>query len=202
MTVTDPRQMNTTFAHAFNSRSLKALLALYEPDAVLRAATGDRDLAGIDAFTAELQGLLRVPGTMTSLNRFCLRHGDLALLSADWPPAARPSWSAGRPTARGFTSSTTRQALGQPRGRRSFRNRPEKRAGWGTGPFYAQHRRRNAGESRRRDAMIPTANGCRAADGRRRMNKGDNRSEQIDDRVTISFPNGTAKVTATSADPP
>jgi hypothetical protein len=50
--------------------------------------------------------------------------------------------------------------------------------------------------------MIPTANGCRAADGRRRMNKGDNRSEQIDDRVTISFPNGTAKVTATSADPP
>lgn len=84
MTVTDPRQMNTTFAHAFNSRSLKALLALYEPDAVLRAATGDRDLAGIDAFTAELQGLLQVPGTMTSLNRFCLRHGDLALLSADW----------------------------------------------------------------------------------------------------------------------
>jgi ketosteroid isomerase-like protein len=84
MTVTDPRLMNESFARAFNSRNLGTLLALYERDAVLRSATGDRDLAGLDAIAGELQGLLQVPGTMTSLNRFCLRHGDLALLRADW----------------------------------------------------------------------------------------------------------------------
>lgn len=84
MPVTDPRLMNETFARAFNSRNMGALLALYEPDAVLRSATGDRSLVGRDAVAGELQGLLHVPGTMTSLNRFCLRHGDLALLRADW----------------------------------------------------------------------------------------------------------------------
>lgn len=84
MSVTDPRLMNETFARAFNSRKIGTLLALYEPGAVLRSAMDDRDLAGLDAITGELQGLLQVPGTMTSQNSFCLQHGDLALLRADW----------------------------------------------------------------------------------------------------------------------
>lgn len=84
MPVTDPRLMNEAFARAFNGRNMATLLALYEPDALLRSATGDRDVVGLDAITGELQGLLQVPGTMTSLNRVCLPHGDLALLCADW----------------------------------------------------------------------------------------------------------------------
>ena len=99
MTVTDPRQMNTTFAHAFNSRSLKALLALYEPGAVLRAATGDRDLAGIDAFTAELlsadwkiidgAGAVVASGSSAELVR---RQADGTWLYViDHPTGARPA---------------------------------------------------------------------------------------------------------------
>jgi len=68
MTVTDPRQMNEAFAHAFNSRNPGALFAFYEPDAI----------------AGELRQLLQTPGTMTSKNNFCILQGNLALLRADW----------------------------------------------------------------------------------------------------------------------
>lgn len=84
MTVTDPRQMNEAFAHAFNSRSVGTLLAFYEPAAVLRIDGSDRDLIGPDAIAGELRQLLQMPGTMTSKNNFCVVQGDLALLRADW----------------------------------------------------------------------------------------------------------------------
>lgn len=84
MTVTDPRQMNESFARAFNSRNIGTLLALYEPTAVLRADGSERNLTGVDAIAGEFRQLLQVPGTMTSKNNFCVEQGDLALLRADW----------------------------------------------------------------------------------------------------------------------
>ena len=84
MTVTDPRQMNEAFARAFNDRNISRLLALYEPEAVLRVDGSDKDLVGPDAIAGELQHLLQMPGTMTSRNNFCVVQGNLALLRADW----------------------------------------------------------------------------------------------------------------------
>ena len=84
MTVTEPAQMNEAFARAFNTRNIENLLALYEPDAVLRVGDSERSITGLTAIAGELQHLFQAPGVMTSHNNFCIIHGDLALLRADW----------------------------------------------------------------------------------------------------------------------
>lgn len=84
MKVTDPRDMNAAFARAFNSRNIDNLLALYAPDATLAVDESGRTATGLDAIATELKQLLQAPGTMTSRNNFCIVHGDLALLRADW----------------------------------------------------------------------------------------------------------------------
>lgn len=80
--VTAPAQMNETFARAVNSRRLETVLSLFEPDAALRI--GDNTLRGRQAISRELETLLALPGTMISRNNFCIEHGDIALLRADW----------------------------------------------------------------------------------------------------------------------
>lgn len=79
-----PHEMNAAFARAFNSRTIGNLLALYESEAALRTDGGDRTLRGLREIETALAALLQVPGTMTSINNFCIAHGDLALLRADW----------------------------------------------------------------------------------------------------------------------
>lgn len=82
--ITSPDRMNATFADAFNSRNVENLIRLYEPDAVLCSDKDSIALTGINAIRHALTQLLQVPGHMTSRNNFCLAHGDLALLRADW----------------------------------------------------------------------------------------------------------------------
>ncbi|WP_220808594.1 nuclear transport factor 2 family protein [Delftia sp. UME58] len=82
--ITSPEHMNSAFADAFNSRSLAHLLALYEPGAVLRTSGDGTNHTGLDAITSALSQLLQAPGRMASRNHFCIIHGDLALLRADW----------------------------------------------------------------------------------------------------------------------
>lgn len=82
--ITSPAHMNAAFADAFNSRSIANLLQLYQPDAVLRTDGDCPDLAGFAAIEKALTQLLQAPGRMTSHNHFCIVHGDLALLRADW----------------------------------------------------------------------------------------------------------------------
>ncbi len=79
-----PAEMNATFARAFNSRSLDNMLSLYEPDAVLLVDGSGKELRGRAAIAEELAKLLTAPGTMTSVNNFCVVHGDIALLRADF----------------------------------------------------------------------------------------------------------------------
>lgn len=79
-----PNKMNETFAHAFNSRKLENLLALYEPGAVLLVDGSGSSAEGHGAIAAELSQLLQAPGTMVSRNNFCIVHGDIALLRADF----------------------------------------------------------------------------------------------------------------------
>ena len=79
-----PQEMNATFARAFNSRSLDNMLSLYEPEAVLLTDGGGKESRGLKAIAEELTKLLQAPGTMTSVNNFCVMHGDLAILRADF----------------------------------------------------------------------------------------------------------------------
>ena len=82
--VIDPQKMNEQFAHSFNLREVDALLALYEPDALLQADAAGPVHQGLQDIRSVLSGLLTVPGRMRSINNFCLDLGEVALLRADW----------------------------------------------------------------------------------------------------------------------
>lgn len=77
-------KMNETFARAFNSRDIGCLLALYEPTALLRTDASIGTATGWSEIGAKLAELLQLPGTMVSENNFCIQHGDIALLRADY----------------------------------------------------------------------------------------------------------------------
>lgn len=79
-----PQEMNETFARAFNSRKLENLLSLYEPNAILLVDGSGSSATGLDEIGAELARLLDAPGIMVSRNNFCVVHGDVALLRADF----------------------------------------------------------------------------------------------------------------------
>jgi ketosteroid isomerase-like protein len=81
-TVERPEAFNVTWARAFNTRELANLLALYEDDAILADAT--RTVRGKGEIASFLGEFLKVPGTLSGRNNFCLQLGDLALLRADW----------------------------------------------------------------------------------------------------------------------
>ena len=80
--VTMPREMNQTFAHAFNTRDINNLMALYEENAVL-CIDAEKTFTGKALIAIELRKLLLMPGEMLSHNNFCIEHGDIALLRAD-----------------------------------------------------------------------------------------------------------------------
>lgn len=84
MIVTNPADMNHSFARAFNSGDIDAVLSLYEPDAVLRVDHTGTDITGVACIAEAIASLRELGGTMTSTNNFCVRHGDLAVLRADW----------------------------------------------------------------------------------------------------------------------
>lgn len=82
--VYQPAEMNGAFAALRNAGNLAELLSLYEDDAQLLVDASGVSLSGKAAIAAELQKLIALPGTMVSNNTFCVEHGDLALLRADF----------------------------------------------------------------------------------------------------------------------
>jgi uncharacterized protein (TIGR02246 family) len=87
MGVSRPQDINAAFAAAHDARDLDALLALYEPDALLAPQPGER-VRGAEAIRAALAGLLALQGRMTSTNVACVETGVLALLEAEWELSA------------------------------------------------------------------------------------------------------------------
>ncbi len=79
-----PSDMNETFARAFNSRRLENLLALYEDNAIHKVDGSETVCRGKREISLELERLLQSPGSMVSVNNFCIQHEDIALLRADW----------------------------------------------------------------------------------------------------------------------
>lgn len=82
--VYQPAEMNGAFAAARNAGDLNALLSFYEDDAQLLVDASGTGLTGKVAIATELRKLIELPGTMVSNNTFCVEHGDLALLRADF----------------------------------------------------------------------------------------------------------------------
>lgn len=108
--VTEPKRMNEAFARAFNTRKIDNLLGLYEPEAVLLTDDLGASYLGLSVIALELAKLLEAPGMMTSHNNFCVVHGDLALLRADWHLVAED----GSVVASGSSAEVVRK---QPEGR-------------------------------------------------------------------------------------
>jgi uncharacterized protein (TIGR02246 family) len=75
----DPADMHRLFADAFNARDLDALVALYEPEAVLVPQAGQRAV-GRDAIREALAGFLAAFETIELTTRGIVQQGDIALL--------------------------------------------------------------------------------------------------------------------------
>jgi uncharacterized protein (TIGR02246 family) len=83
MPATSPEQIHREFEKAFNAGDSDALMALYEPDAVMVAQPG-RVVRGIDEIRAALGGFLALKGRISLDTKLVLTIGDLAYLSNTW----------------------------------------------------------------------------------------------------------------------
>ena len=78
-----PKEVHTLFLEAFNSANVEALLALYEPNAILSIAQGNA--VGHGAIRDAYQQILSEGGHMQMETRTVLESGDgLAILHGAW----------------------------------------------------------------------------------------------------------------------
>ena len=75
--------MNQAFADAYNSGDIKQLLNLYEPSAVLAPQPAQRANGLLEIETA-LKGLMTLGGKMQSVNKYCIKVDNIALLQGEW----------------------------------------------------------------------------------------------------------------------
>lgn len=80
----EPEQIHTRFQEASNSRDLEALVALYEPDAILAAAP-DQIVRGTEAIREAYRGFLSMNPTIAieTLRVFHSNEG-IAMLHGRW----------------------------------------------------------------------------------------------------------------------
>ena len=79
MSAKDPADMHRLFADAFNAHDLDALVALYEPEAVLVPQAGQR-ATGRDAIREALAGFLASFETIELTTRGIVQQREIALL--------------------------------------------------------------------------------------------------------------------------
>ena len=78
-----PEEIDRLFVQAFSAHDLDALVALYEPDAVLVPQQG-QTVTGRDAIRETLKGFLTLCGEFRSEVKSVVQTGDLALVRSDW----------------------------------------------------------------------------------------------------------------------
>ena len=83
MTARNPEDVDRLFGEHLNAGDLDALVALYEPNASLTAAPGQR-VTGHAAIREALAGFLAAKPRMTMRARTIAQVGDVALTSANW----------------------------------------------------------------------------------------------------------------------
>lgn len=81
--VPSPEDKHRYFAEACNAGDADALLALYEPDAIVVERNGDRT-QGTEAIRTHIARLLAMRPTMRLLGSSTVVNGDLAQLSSWW----------------------------------------------------------------------------------------------------------------------
>jgi uncharacterized protein (TIGR02246 family) len=81
--VADPATLHEHFRQACNSGDLEALLALYEPQAIIRERTGELTI-GSDAIREHLFKLLAMQPAMEILASKTVVAGELAQSSSHW----------------------------------------------------------------------------------------------------------------------
>lgn len=77
-----PERLHTKFQDAFNRHDLEAIVALYEPGAVLVSAGGS--VQGADAIRDLYRGVLATRPTIDVRTLAVNRAGDLAMLHGTW----------------------------------------------------------------------------------------------------------------------
>jgi uncharacterized protein (TIGR02246 family) len=82
-----PEDIHQHFAEAVNAGDVDALVALFEPDAIVIEQTGERT-EGTDQIRAHLEQLVALRPVMKIEASRVYRKGDLALLSSRWTAAA------------------------------------------------------------------------------------------------------------------
>ncbi len=78
-----PEEVHSLWSQAFAAGDVRALLALYEPGAVLAPSPAEPH-AGPEAIRAVLEGFLGLRPTFEMAPPRVVRAGDVALLFADW----------------------------------------------------------------------------------------------------------------------
>jgi uncharacterized protein (TIGR02246 family) len=112
MPAQSPEDIHRLFLDAFNAHDLDALVALYEPDAVLVPGAGKRAI-GRDAIREALGGFLAGFETIELTNRGTVNEGKIALMYPDF--RLHGTGSDGQPvTLEGHgTEVVRRQAYGE-----------------------------------------------------------------------------------------
>ena len=83
MTSNDPAHIHTLFQEAFNSRDIDALVALYEPNAVL--VVKGQPVTGLAAIRAAYENILARRSRMSLKTRSVVMFDEtLAVLHGDW----------------------------------------------------------------------------------------------------------------------
>ena len=83
MTARTPEDVDRLFAEALNGGNLDALVALYEPQAVLRPMP-DQSVSGHAAIREALAGFLAARPRMSLSARVLGQTADIALVTAQW----------------------------------------------------------------------------------------------------------------------
>jgi uncharacterized protein (TIGR02246 family) len=82
MVVSDPGEFHRSYADAFNSGDIEAVVTLYEPEAVF-VPQPNTELSGQAAISDALKRF-QAAGQMNASTRYCVTVGDVALASASW----------------------------------------------------------------------------------------------------------------------
>ncbi|MGQ0809637.1 MAG: YybH family protein [Nitrospiraceae bacterium] len=83
MSARQPHDLHALFVRAFNSGTIDAVMALYEPAATLALQPG-KIVHGREAISQALRQFLALKGTMQIETAFVIQGTDLALLRAGW----------------------------------------------------------------------------------------------------------------------
>ena len=78
-----PKELHTALAHAFNSKDIENVIALYEENATL-VPQPDQLVNGREKVKEALQGFLSIEGEMEIETVYCLQVGDVALTRSSW----------------------------------------------------------------------------------------------------------------------